>query len=100
MLIGFGVDGTPEDASIAATIGGILVAVSSIPVWFRARSAKLGMGGTGTARLEERVATMEQRHREQMAELVRMHADQSADLEERIDFAERLLTKRREQTNP
>jgi hypothetical protein len=58
------------------------------------------MGGTGTARLEERVATMEQRHREQMAELVRMHADQSADLEERIDFAERLLTKRREQTNP
>ncbi len=37
MLIGFGVDGTPQDASTAAVIGGILVAASSIPVWYRAR---------------------------------------------------------------
>lgn len=99
MLIGFGVDGTPQDASTAAVIGGILVAASSIPVWYRARAARLGKG-LDTPRLEERVASMEQRHREQMAELVRMQAEQVADLEERVDFAERLLTKRRGQTPP
>lgn len=98
MLIGVAVDGTPEDASIAATIGGILVAVSAVPVWFRARLAQLDKGSP--ARLEERVATMEQRHREQLAELARMQADQVADLEERVDFAERLLAKQREQINP
>ena len=110
MLIGVGVDGSPEDAAIAATIGGILVAVSAIPVWIRARSGQLlsraeremiALVGKGSAgRLEERVATMEERHREQMAELARMQADQIAELEERVDFAERLLTKQREQINP
>ncbi len=111
MLIVAGVEWTPEDASIAATIGGILVAGSAIPVWIRARSGQLlsraeremiALVGTGSAaRLdEERLATMEQRHREQMTELARMQADQIAELEERVDFAERILTKQREQINP
>jgi hypothetical protein len=39
---------------------------------------------------------MEQRHREQMAELAGMQAGQIAELEERVDFAERLLAKQRE----
>jgi hypothetical protein len=98
MLIGVGASGGPEDAAVAAAIGGILVAASSIPVWYRSRAGRLGKGST--AILEERVATMEQRHREQMAELLRIQADQVADLEERVDFAERLLTKQREQRKP
>lgn len=93
----FGVGGFEEESTMAA-IGGILIAGSAIPVWVRARSGQLGTGSG--ARLEERVATMEQRHREQMAELARMQADQVADLEERVDFAERLLTKQREQIDP
>ncbi|MCH7876304.1 MAG: hypothetical protein IH965_13540 [Gemmatimonadetes bacterium] len=72
--------------------------MSSIPVWFRARLGQLGKGSA--ARLEERVASMEQRHPEQMAELARTQADQIALLEERVDFAERLLTKQRGQINP
>ena len=110
MLIVAGVEWTPEDASIAATIGGILVAGSAIPVWIRARSGQLlsraeremiALVEKGSAaRIEERVATMEERHREQMAELGRMQADQIAELEERVDFAERLLTQQREQIKP
>jgi hypothetical protein len=93
----FGV-GVGEDESGAAAIGAIIIAGSAIPVWVRARAAQLGKGGA--AGLEERVAAMEQRHREQMEELARMQADHVADLEERVDFAERLLTKQRDQTNP
>ena len=98
ILIGFGVDGNHQEAGTAAIIGGIIVAVSSIPTWYRARlgrSVRSDPDGLG-----DRLATMEDRHRQQMAELARMQADRVADLEERIDFTERLLTKQREQLNP
>ncbi len=94
ILIGFGVDGNPQEAGTAAIIGGLIVAVSAIPTWYRARlgrSVRRDPDG-----LRERLATMEERHRQQIAELARMQADRVADLEERIDFTERLLTKQRE----
>ncbi len=91
----FGV-GVGEEESVAAAIGGVLIAGSSIPVWVRARAAQLAAGATG---LEERLTMLEQRHREQMAEFAQAQADHVADLEERVDFAERLLSKQREQLN-
>jgi 2-iminoacetate synthase ThiH len=93
----FGV-GVGEEESSAAAIGAILIAGSSIPVWIRARTGQLGIGSA--VGFEERVATMEQRHRAQMEELAQMQADQVADLEERVDFAERLLAKQRDQIKP
>ena len=92
-IIGVGVG---EEESVAAAIGGVLIAGSSIPVWVRARAAQLAAGATG---LEERLTMLEQRHREQMAEFAQAQADHVADLEERVDFAERLLSKQREQLN-
>ena len=39
------------------------------------------------------MAELEHRQQDQMDRLEQMHTEQMADLEERIDFAERLLTK-------
>ena len=35
-----------------------------------------------------------------MTEMEHLHQEQIADLEERVDFAERLLTKQREESGP
>jgi hypothetical protein len=60
--------------------------------------------GTATMTLDERfkeqMAEMEQRHQEQMDRIEQMHAAQMIELEERVDFAERLLTKQRGQITP
>jgi len=71
---------------------GLLVAGSAIPTWFRYKMEGLRAGRADTALadgLEDRMAELEHRHVEQVA-----------DLEERIEFTERLLTKQREQTDP
>ncbi len=78
-----------------ALIGGLLIAGSAIPVWYRDRIERLRAGRAGSADtalvdgLEDRMVELEHRHLEQIA-----------DLEERIEFAERLLTKQREQIGP
>ncbi len=94
-----GVGGDEED-SVAAIIGGVVIAGSAIPTWYRARIARLqaGRGAADMAyRFDSRMAELEQRQQEQMDRLERMHTGQVAELEERIDFAERLLSKQREQ---
>ena len=71
---------------------GLLVAGSAIPTWFRYKMEGLRAGRADTALvdgLEDRMAELEHRHVEQVA-----------DLEERIEFTERLLTKQREQIDP
>jgi hypothetical protein len=97
ILAGVGGD---EEGSVAAVIGGVVIAGSAIPTWYRARIARL-RAGRGAAdldyRLESRMAELEHRQQEQMDQLERMHTGQMAELEERIDFAERLLSKHREQ---
>ncbi len=73
----------------AAVVGGLIIGGSAIPTYFRAWKDRLlrerpnPMLSDGLA---DRILDMEHTHREQMAEL-----------EERIDFAERLLTKQREE---
>lgn len=97
ILIGFGLEGT-DDAAGAAVVGGLAIAASAIPVIVRAWYSR-GTALAGAPRTES-LEAMAQRQREQMAAFAQAQADRIADLEERIDFAERLLTKRREQLNP
>ncbi len=78
---------------------GLLVAGSAIPTWIRYRIERARVGQIATAPvdgLEDRIADLEHRH----AELEQRQLEQITDLEERIEFAERLLTKQREQIGP
>ncbi len=94
-----GIGGGEED-SVAAVIAGLIIGGSAIPVWYRDKIERLRAGRAATAlddRIEDRIAEMEHRHREQIVQFEQMHTGQMAELEERIDFAERLLTKQRDQ---
>ena len=85
---------------MAAVIAGLIIGGSAIPVWYRDKIERLRAGRAATAlndRIEDRIAEMEHRHREQIVQFEQMHTGQMAELEERIDFAERLLTKQRDQ---
>ncbi len=84
--------GDESEATIAAVIGGLIIGASAIPVFYRDRVERLRAGWADPAPvdgLDDRMAEMEHRHVEQMVEL-----------EERVDFAERLLTKQREESGP
>jgi hypothetical protein len=95
--------GGGEEESVMAIIGGVLIGGSAIPTWYRSRIERL-KAGRGVADLEygfeDRMAEFEQRQQEQFDRLERMHTGQIADLEERVDFAERLLAKQRDQIGP
>ncbi len=71
---------------------GLLVAGSAIPTWFRHKMERVRAGRADTALVD--------RLEDQMVELEHRHLEQMTDLEERIEFAERLLTKQREQIGP
>ncbi len=91
--------GAVEEESVAGLIGSILIGASAIPAWYRWKIERLRLGSSGAALaegVEDRMSEMEHRHREQLAQLERGHAGQIAELEERMDFTERLLTKREE----
>ena len=92
-----------EEGSVAIGLVGLLVAGSAIPTWYRHKMERLRAGWADTALadgLEDRMAEMEHRYREQMVQFEQTHTAQMTDLEERIDFAERLLTKQRQQIGP
>lgn len=95
MLIGIGLD----EGETTGVIGGLIIGGSAIPTWYRYKIDRLRAGRSGAelgARLDDRIREIEMRHREQMEQIERTHTGQIADLEERIDFAERLLTKQRD----
>jgi hypothetical protein len=88
--------GGDEEGSVAAVIGGTVIAGSAIPAWYRAKIERLKAGRAAEGlddRFADRMAELEHRQQDQMDRLEQMHTEQMADLEERIDFAERLLTK-------
>lgn len=68
---------------------GLLIAGSAIPAWARFKRERLRVGGSDAGRLDD----LEDR----LAELENRHLAQITDLETRVDFAERMLTKQREQ---
>ena len=82
-------------------IGALIVAGSTIPIWFKAKRAeRLGTGRGDARRIEVRVEQLlrdaEDRTSHQTAE-IEENARQIAELEERLDFTERLLTRQREE---
>jgi phosphoglycerate-specific signal transduction histidine kinase len=82
--------GDESEATIAAVTGGLIIGASAIPVFYRDRIERLKAGRTPVRVLDDRVD-------DRMAEMEHLHQEQIAELEERIDFAERLLTKQRDE---
>ncbi len=88
------------DMSYPAVFGGITIAGSSIPAWYKTKIDRLrGVGGGADKieRLENRLAELENRHQMDMADIDQVHREQIAELEERIEFTERLVASKREQ---
>jgi hypothetical protein len=81
-------------------LAGVAVFLSAIPVWWKARKAERSggmIGDTGLEkRIEQRVAEAEAGFREQLADIDH-NSRILAELEERIEFTERLLAKHRQQ---
>jgi len=92
-----------SEAAIAAGFGGLIIAASAIPVFYRNTIERLKAGSAAATpghRIENRMVELEQRHREEIRRVDELHAAQTAELEERLDFAERLLTKQRREITP
>lgn len=92
--------GSEEPLLITATIA---LGASLIPIWWRSRRAARLEAAPGGAELErridERLEAAEEQFRRRLAEL-EDSGRQMMELEERIDFAERLLTKYRDDQLP
>ncbi len=82
---------TEQELGAGTGLVGLLVAGSAIPTWFRHRMERLRSGSADTVLIDVE---------DRMVELEHRHLEQIADLEERIEFTERLLTKQREQIGP
>ena len=80
-------------------IGALIVVGSCIPLWLKAKKVARGEG-SDTGAIEHRirayVTDSEDRHLRAVEDLEAEHARRLADLEERIDFTERMMIKRRE----
>jgi hypothetical protein len=81
-----------EPAVVFGTLLGVAFGVKLL-VWGKGPIKRL-RGSAQPQDLERRVAELEERW-EQWSELTAQHADQIADLEERLDFTERMLTRQR-----
>jgi len=77
-------------AVVLATLMGTAFGIKLL-VWGKAPLRKL-RSSTGDSDMDERLAELEQRL-EQMSEFMRDQAQQIEDYHERLDFAERMLTK-------
>ena len=78
-------------------ISALVVFGSCVPIWFKARKAAiLGSGsdaGALESRLKEFMSDMEYHQVQQLDDIAEQNARQIAELEERLDFTERLLAK-------
>ncbi len=78
-------------------ISALVVFGSCVPVWFKARRAAILRSGSESgvleSRLKEFMSDMEYRQVQQLDDIAEQNARQIAELEERLDFTERLLAK-------
>ncbi len=91
-----------DTAEWGTFIGGLIITASAIPAFVRGHKASLRAKGSGptAALMEDRMTAIDEHYRERIDQIEQTHAAQLGELEERIDFAERLLTKQREQIGP
>jgi len=82
-------------------ISALVILGSCVPIWLRARKAAiLGHAGDSAmfeGRVKELMADMEYRQMQQLDEVAEQSSRQIAELEERLDFTERLLAKQADQ---
>jgi hypothetical protein len=86
-----------EPAVVFGTLLGVAFGVKLL-IWGKGPIRRLKGSGQHPD-LERRVAELEERW-EQWSELTAQQADQIAEVEERLDFAERLLTRQRAEQPP
>jgi len=84
------------DPSETAIVAGAVVGLSVLPALFRGRQDWLRAKSSATTRsgVAERMAALEQACHQRMDEVEDAHAAHVADIEERLEVAERLLTKK------
>jgi hypothetical protein len=89
--------GRGAGAGAAATFGALAILASAIPVWWKTRSAghAAALSANLERRLEERLQAAEEQIGRRLAEM-EDGSRQVAELEERVDFAERLLARYRD----
>jgi hypothetical protein len=88
------------DLAAATSVGTLALLASLIPIWWRTRPATAGRAATLPAEADSRVESRLQMVEEQLRGLVAEMEDgtrQIMELQERLDFAERLLTRRRDE---
>ena len=80
-------------------IGAFIVVASCIPLWRKAKRAATseGQGAESRAQIQEFLLDAEDRQLRAIADFEEQAAQRLADIEERIDFHERLLIKSRQQ---
>lgn len=82
-------------------ISSLVIFGSCVPIWIRARrTAMLGHTGDTAAlesRLRELIADTEYRQAQQLDEVAEQNSRQIAEIEERLDFTERLLARQADQ---
>ncbi len=85
--------------AVPAVVGGVVIAGSSFFLWRKAKKAATAEpeGGLAAARVQEFLVEAEDRQLRALADFEEQSAQRLADLEERIDFHERLLIKSRQQ---
>lgn len=92
-----------ESGEDVGVVGGFMMFATAIPLWWKTRRAALAQAAAGNPelerRVEERLQAAEEQVRRRLGEL-EDSSRQIMDLEERIDFAERLLTKYRDDQAP
>ena len=83
-----------------AVFGGVVIAGSSFFLWRKAKKAAAteSGGGQATAEVQEFLIEAEERQLRAIGDFEEMAGQRLADLEERIDFHERLLIKSRQQS--
>ncbi len=86
--------------AVPAVIGGIVVAGSSFFLWRKAKRVATmdSEGGGASAQVQEFLLDAEDRQLRALADFEEQAGQRLADLEERIDFHERLLIKSRQQS--
>jgi hypothetical protein len=88
-----------EEGEVSAFAASVIIGGSAIPVWYKNKIDKIKAGQSGGAlgqEMAEQMAELEHRNQRRFDKIEEFHSAQIADLEERIDFTERLLTKNRE----